>query len=310
MNIKRWMAGLALMVTAASGCYSGADADAIDETGATSEDVTSSRAWERLVGAWAGDTGAFHGLVFTSTAEGAGHHWFSDADNGIRCIRAPCPSESRFEGVFTANTRTLNLRSSDPRLGVPTGVFGAYQYTLRGEVLTLSQSGRVVATLHKVVSYCADADDCGEQHLITPRCVGYATCSATHACGYRCGRPTAGVGEMCGGIAGIRCSDGLICQLNGTYPDASGTCRITRCATVRCTATTHCVDNGTSASCVPNGPSCAAIRCASGYVCQETNGVGACVLGVACGTSVCGAGTYCCNPLRNQCVRTGMLCAQ
>jgi hypothetical protein len=310
MDFKRLMAGLALSMVAASGCYSGADAGAVDETGETSEDVTSSRAWEGFAGAWQGDSGAFHGLVFTTTAEGTGHHWFADADNGIRCVRAPCPSESRFEGVFTATTRTLNLRPADPRLGVPTGVFGTYQYTLRGSALTLSQSGRVVARLHKVTSYCGDADDCPEQHLVAPRCVGNWTCSAEHTCGYVCGRPTGGVGDFCGGIAGLRCNDGLICQLNGTYPDAGGTCRLTHCATVRCTSTTHCVDNGTSASCVPNGPTCATLRCASGYVCQETGGVGACVQGIACGTSVCGAGTYCCNPLRSMCARMGVLCIQ
>ena len=308
MNFTRWMAfGLAL--SAAAGCYSGAG-DVIDETGATSEDVSASTAWQGFVGAWQGDTGAFHGLVFTTTVEGSGHHWFADVDNGIRCVRAPCPSESRVEGIFTANTRTITFRSSDPRLGVPVSVFGAYQYTLRGSTLRLSQSGRVVATLHKLTSYCATADDCPEQHLVAPRCVGAWTCSASHSCGYQCGRPTGDVGDFCGGIAGIRCNDGLICQLDGTYPDAGGHCRLTHCATVRCTSTTHCVDNGTSASCVPNGPTCATIRCASGYVCQETNGVGACVQGVACGTAVCGAGTYCCNPLRNQCARMGVLCAQ
>jgi len=31
-------------------------------------------------------------------------------------------------------------------------------------------------------------------------------------------------GKMCGGIAGILCCSGLKCQLQGYYPDASGTC--------------------------------------------------------------------------------------
>lgn len=29
---------------------------------------------------------------------------------------------------------------------------------------------------------------------------------------------------FCGGIAGIKCPGGYICQLNGNYPDAGGTC--------------------------------------------------------------------------------------
>lgn len=29
---------------------------------------------------------------------------------------------------------------------------------------------------------------------------------------------------MCGGIAGIKCPDGYVCQMTAKYPDASGTC--------------------------------------------------------------------------------------
>ena len=31
-------------------------------------------------------------------------------------------------------------------------------------------------------------------------------------------------GQMCGGIAGFQCCDGLTCQMDGTYPDAAGKC--------------------------------------------------------------------------------------
>lgn len=37
-------------------------------------------------------------------------------------------------------------------------------------------------------------------------------------------RAGAGVGEFCGGIAGIMCDSGLTCDYDGTYPDAGGTC--------------------------------------------------------------------------------------
>ncbi len=33
-------------------------------------------------------------------------------------------------------------------------------------------------------------------------------------------------------------------------------------------------------------------------------------VGVPCGTTTCGAGLYCCNPLRNMCARPGMFCIQ
>lgn len=32
-------------------------------------------------------------------------------------------------------------------------------------------------------------------------------------------------GEFCGGIAAIECATGLVCQLDGNYPDAGGTCQ-------------------------------------------------------------------------------------
>ena len=270
MNFTRLALGLALpiSITTLGGCYGGPDVPA--EVGDTSEEARTSRAWENLVGAWQGDLGVFRGLVFTATPEGAGRHFFADVDNGVRCVRAPCPSEARIEGVLTATSRALQLRLSDPSVTVP-GLLGGYNYTLRGDVLTFTAGGRAVARLRRVASYCAAGDDCAEQRLTTPSCVGVWSCSAARACNWTC---------------------------------------ITRCATVRCSATTHCVDNGTSARCVPNGPSCAAIRCASGYVCRDTDGVGACVRGVACGTAVCGAGTYCCNPLRSLCAPTGYACIQ
>jgi len=31
-------------------------------------------------------------------------------------------------------------------------------------------------------------------------------------------------GKFCGGIAGIQCPTGLMCKLDGNYPDAGGTC--------------------------------------------------------------------------------------
>jgi hypothetical protein len=38
------------------------------------------------------------------------------------------------------------------------------------------------------------------------------------------GSPRSKEGELCGGIAGFLCEDGLVCRYDGDYPDAAGTC--------------------------------------------------------------------------------------
>ncbi len=273
MDFKRTLAGLALSLSAFAGCYSAPDAG-LDDTGEAVDEAVGT-SWRPFVGAWVGDSGPFHGLVFTQQTQSRGHHFFAYVDNGIRCVRAPCPAEAQVEGYFTAAARTVTLRPS-PAVTFPTVSFGVYQYTLRGERLTLSQGGRVVAQLHKAPSYCGEPSDCAEQNLVAPRCLGRWTCTAERACRYVCGAP----------------------------PTST-------CANVRCTATTHCEESPTGPRCVPNGPSCAVIRCAAGFVCRETDGVGACVAqSRLCGTAVCAEGTTCCNPLRNICTPPGVFCIQ
>lgn len=39
------------------------------------------------------------------------------------------------------------------------------------------------------------------------------------------GREPRAEGQMCAGIAGFQCQDGLYCQMTDTYPDAAGVCR-------------------------------------------------------------------------------------
>lgn len=307
MNPRHLLATAAIL--SLTGCYGAADADATDDTGAALDEV-SGRSWQPFVGAWVGDRGPFRGIVFTATTRSYGRHFFAYVDNGVRCVRAPCASESSVEGYFTASTRAVTLRPS-PAVTFPTVSFGAYQYALRGDRLTLSQGGRVVAELRKASSYCGEADDCAEQSLPAPRCLGRWTCTPERTCRYACGRPPAGEGERCGGLLGTVCADNLRCVLQGSYPDAAGVCRGNTCANVRCTADTRCVETTTGPQCVPNGPSCALIRCAAGFVCRETDGVGACVAQArVCGSALCADGLVCCNPLRNLCARPGQVCTQ
>jgi hypothetical protein len=117
MDFKRTLAGLALSLTAFAGCYSAPDAG-LDDTGEAVDEAVGT-SWRPFVGAWVGDSGPFHGLVFTQQTRSRGHNFFAYVDNGIRCVRAPCPSEAQVEGYFTANARTVTLRPS-PATTFPT----------------------------------------------------------------------------------------------------------------------------------------------------------------------------------------------
>lgn len=314
-------AGLLLVSALSSGCLGGGDLS-IDETDVATDEL-SNRAWETVAGAWVGTSGPFQGLVITRTVVGQGRHFFADVDTGIRCITTPCPSQAHLEGRVTAGSRNLTLRHPDRPSPEAAPFYGTYAYTLNGSTLTLAQNGRVVARLRKATSYCSDADQCAEQRLITPRCLGRFECES-NACAYRCGTPTP---VTC---ATTRCAAGTVCVDGETGPQC-----ITACATVRCTAATVCVADASGARCVPRtcantstacpagqmcvdgdaGPACitrcAAVRCASGTTCvADAAGVRCEPTGVRCGTTTCAAGMVCCNPLRNICTAPGMFCIQ
>lgn len=278
MQSKLFLGGFAVFSALMMGCGASPDAS-LDPTEGESADESRASTWERFVGSWEGSSGPFHAVVFTRTPDGRGHHYFGDVDTGIRCVRAPCPSSARVEGNFTANasagTLTLNPATAHP--GTVLAYDGVFQFRLVGSsTLVLSRSGREVARLTRVVSYCTEADDCAEQNLITPRCLGYATCGDNNRCGYRCGQPPR---PTC---ATLTCAPGTFCTTN----DAGDAYCLTRCATVRCTATTHCVADAAGTRCEPNAT------------------------GPRCGTTTCAAGMVCCNPLRNICTAPGMFCIQ
>lgn len=314
-------AGLLVVAALSSGCLGGGEVT--DDDTDVAVDELSNRGWERLAGAWVGTTGPFQGLVITRTREGQGRHFFADVDTGIRCITTPCPSQAHLEGRVTAGTRNLTFRHPDRPSPEAAPFYGyPYAYTLNGSTLTLAQRGRIVARLRRVTSYCSDADQCAEQRLVTPRCLGRFECES-NACRYRCGpppRPT---------CAATLCAPGTVC-----VEGEEGARCISACATVRCASHTVCVADERGARCVPRtcanttcpagqtcvteggAPTCisrcAAVRCAAGTTCVSDAAGTRCepTRGVRCGTTTCAAGLVCCNPLRNICVRPGMFCIQ
>jgi hypothetical protein len=270
-------AGLLMVAAVAPGCIGGGD-DVADEAD-VSTDALSLTGWESLAGAWVGASGPFQGLVITRTVQGQGRHFFADADTGVRCITTPCASQAHLEGRVTAGTRNLTLRHPDRPSADAAPFYGTYAYTLNGATLTLAQGGRIVARLRKATSYCSDADQCAEQRLVTPRCLGRFECES-NACRYRCGvapQPT---------CATTRCAAGTIC----VEGDAGPRC-ITACATVRCTASTVCVADASGARCVPRTCANTETACAAGEVCVDGDAGPTCI--TRCATVRCAAGTTC-----------------
>lgn len=182
MNSKI-VAGLFLgSLLALGGCAADAQDNGDEDTEASEGELSSSA--QKLVGAYTGTSSrppTFEGLVFQQDG-----HFFADIDTGIRCVRAPCPSSARVEGLYTATAKYVTLK---PAMGqAPTTWHGKYGYSLSGKKLALTRkdwSGWSESMTHEI-SYCAEAKDCNAQSLIHPMCVGAWSC-ASNACSYKCG---------------------------------------------------------------------------------------------------------------------------
>jgi hypothetical protein len=189
MNWKFAVTALALgcAFVGAPGCSADAGTDGDEMDDASQDELRVSAA--RLVGAYQGGTSAaarpptFDGLVLN--ADGS---FFADVDTGIRCIMAPCPSNVRLTGKFTATKTLLRLL---PAKGEQAESFhGTYSYAFTGKKLSLSRSGanwkNWTNDLSQAASYCSEASDCNAQGIIHPMCVGSFSCSS-NACAYKCG---------------------------------------------------------------------------------------------------------------------------
>jgi hypothetical protein len=113
---------------------------------------------------------------------------------------------------------------------------------------------------------------------------------------------------FCGGFAGITCPAGYTCELDGTYPDAGGTCVVApkqTCANVKCASGTHCemkgINGGSIPVCIKDAtPTCADVQCLKGQHCEMKgiNGgsIPVCLEDVFCGGFAgiaCAAGYTC-----------------
>lgn len=188
MNFKLGMSalvlGLSVFACTADSAEDPADAE---EASATESDIIANA--QKVAGAFTVESGGasptFDGLVLEANGT-----FFADVDTGIRCFRAPCPSNVRVTGKFSATKSTIRF---SPNAGQPsTEYHGRYSYTLKGESLSLSRSNngfKWSEQLSKANSYCAAPVDCESQALIHPMCVGSWTCgqAESNQCGYKCG---------------------------------------------------------------------------------------------------------------------------
>jgi hypothetical protein len=161
----------------------GCSAEVDDDVASGEEDL--SAAAQALVGAYAYAAGPIHGLVLTGEKVGQQNRFIAYMDTGIRCITAPCPSEERVEGTFSAGTKTITLRSTTASSRVA-NLLGKYHYAKSGDALTLTKKN-VAASLAATDTYCQQASDCDAQSYIHPMCWGRKACSPDHTCGYQCG---------------------------------------------------------------------------------------------------------------------------
>ncbi|MFO0677778.1 MAG: hypothetical protein U0169_14675 [Polyangiaceae bacterium] len=189
------------MLVGCASDVSDATVDGIVETeGESAEAIT--RASRALLGSYhfvdsgfAPASGTLLGLVLTDKPVGTTGRteFFADLDTGIRCITAPCPSTRRLTGSFTATSRTLSLHvnpAPNVRLARPEVLTYAYTKTRNLLTVTLTSNGLgrgETQQLKPEVSYCATPVDCGNQNLITPRCIGAFSCTDDNACAFHCG---------------------------------------------------------------------------------------------------------------------------
>jgi hypothetical protein len=171
--VRALMVGLSMAFV---GCAEPNLEDLPADDNAAAVDEVQSTAFQRFVGAWDGVEGNLRAVVFTETRLSASTRRYF-ADQTVQCLRAPCPAV-RIDGAFRATSRYLYITVN--------GEAKRYSHTFNGDELTLREGRTVAYRLRRAASYCAQASDCGEQRLITPRCVGRMTCSTDNRCVYRC----------------------------------------------------------------------------------------------------------------------------
>jgi hypothetical protein len=226
VNFRHFLlAALALATPLAAGCAVEPQSEEADETTADEAELTA--AGRALQGSFEEKgIGDIRGLVLsTERATASKNRFFAVVRTGIVCVMAPCPTEARVQGTWSATKRVLTLTpdSCPPNALCAPQPFaekaaadklrGKYSYDLiktgdfdaKLHLSPLPKAGGTIAainipgSLEKVFSYCTaegDAnDECRVQGLPEPLCAmqpgafphPHWTCNAQSRCSFSCG---------------------------------------------------------------------------------------------------------------------------
>jgi len=211
---------LAAAATTAVACATPTEETSDDPAEESADELTA--AGRKLVGSYQRSSGDLRALVLTTEAASpSSNRFFAVVRTGIVCVVAPCPTEARVEGTFTATGRYVKL---SPKYGgdfatraAADKLRGKYKYILvplggdnaKLKLTPATQPGGTISainipgSLEKVTSYCIDdttaAQDCQGQGLAQPRCAAPPPgsgagagwqCSNDNRCHYSCAIPS------------------------------------------------------------------------------------------------------------------------
>jgi hypothetical protein len=121
-------------------------------------------------------------------------------------------------------------------------------------------------------------------------------------------------GADCPGVC--ECNALSLCTEGYEFDRSPGACTCVMtddpCKSVRCRGGTHCEVHDGRPLCVLDDNPCAVVLCKTGTECVVKDGAAVCVStgGLACGSSTCAAGEYCCNASCGMCAPPGVACIQ
>ena len=139
MKIAKFAAYSITLSALALGCT----ASVSDEANESTQDAVGAEAdavKATIVGAWEGGTGPIFSIEFSTDTTGRGNatatKFYASVDTGIRCIKAPCPSEANVEGTYVISGGRVTL---SPISGARASYHGTYKFALtqNGSGLTL-----------------------------------------------------------------------------------------------------------------------------------------------------------------------------